>query len=162
MKMETTMEEMKTIYQVEGKLCKDFIGQISYTVCLDQTYGELDIEFSFGPQHFRPEDVTPELKQRLLDYCKKEYGMEEGTPEEWEDVVYHGMKTEIHTMATLNDTFIGNIHRQQTTRHMHFTATEATEGCIPQPAIEGVLKVTILVFSVLLDDTNYQLTVRAR
>lgn len=156
------MEEMKTIYQVEGKLCKDFIGQISYTICLDQTYGELDIEFSFGPQHFRPEDVTPELKQRLLDYCKKEYGMEEGTPEEWEDVVYHGMKTEIHTMATLNDTFIGNIHRQLTTRHMHFTATEATEGCIPQPAIEGVLKVTILVFSVLLDDTNYQLTVRAR
>lgn len=65
------MEEMKTIYQVEGKLCKDFIGQISYTVCLDQTYGELDIEFSFGPQHFRPEDVTPELKQRLLDYCKR-------------------------------------------------------------------------------------------
>ena len=85
------MEEMKTIYQVEGKLCKDFIGQISYTVCLDQTYGELDIEFSFGPQHFRPEDVTPELKQRLFDYCKKEYGMEEGTPEEWEDAVYHGM-----------------------------------------------------------------------
>ena len=63
MKMETTMEEMKTIYQVEGKLCKDFIGQISYTVCLDQTYGELDIEFSFGPQHFRPEDVTPELNR---------------------------------------------------------------------------------------------------
>ncbi len=67
------MEEMKTIYQVEGKLCKDFIGQISYTVCLDQTYGELDIEFSFAPQHFRSEDVTPELKQYLLDYCNKEY-----------------------------------------------------------------------------------------
>ena len=72
------------------------------------------------------------------------------------------MKTEIHTMATLNDTFIGNIHRQLTTRHMHFTATEATEGCIPQSNIEGVLKVTILVFSVLLDNTDYQLTVRAR
>ena len=39
------MAELKTIYHVEGKLCKDFIGQISYTVCLDQTYGELDIEF---------------------------------------------------------------------------------------------------------------------
>ena len=92
----------------------------------------------------------------------KEYGIEDCTPEEWEDAVYHGMKTEIHTMATLNDTFIGNIHRQLTTRHMHFTATEATEGCIPQPTIEGVLKVTILVFSVLLDNTDYQLTVRAR
>ena len=99
MKMEITMKEMKTIYQVGGKLCKDFIGQISYTVCLDQTYEELDIEFSFGPQHLRPEDVTPELKQRLLDYCKKEYGIEEPIPEEWEDAVYHGMKTEIHTMA---------------------------------------------------------------
>ena len=92
----------------------------------------------------------------------KEYGIEDCTPEEWEDAVYHGMKTEIHTMATLNDTFIGNIHRQLTTRHMHFTATEATEGCIPQPDIEGVLKVTILVFSVLLNNTEYQLTVRAR
>ena len=77
------------------------------------------LNFLFGPQHFRPEDVTPELKQRLLDYCKKEYGIEEPTPEEWEDAVYHSMKTEIHTMATLNDTFIGNIHRQLTTRHMH-------------------------------------------
>ena len=102
------MAELKTIYHVEGKLCKDFIGQISYTVCLDQKYDELDIEFSFAPQHFRSEDVTPELKQYLLDYCKKEYGIEDCTPEEWEDAVYHGMKTEIHTMATLNDTFIGN------------------------------------------------------
>ena len=124
------MEEMKTIYQVEGKLCKDFIGQISYTVCLDQTYGELDIEFSFGPQHFRPEDVTPELKQRLLDYCKKEYGMEEGTPEEWEDVVYHGMKTEIHTMATLNrqhsqtaDNPTHAFYRNRSYRRMYPTAS---------------------------------------
>lgn len=134
------MEEMKTIYQVGGKLCKDFIGQISYTVCLDQTYEELDIEFSFGPQHFRPEDVTPELKQRLLDYCKKEYGIEEPTPEEWEDAVYHGMKTEIHTMATLNDTFIGNIHRQLTTRHMHFTATEATGRLCSAADYRGCVK----------------------
>ena len=72
------MAELKTIYHVEGKLCKDFIGQISYTVCLDQKYDELDIEFSFAPQHFRSEDVTPELKQYLLDYCKKEYGIEDG------------------------------------------------------------------------------------
>ena len=77
------MEEMKTIYQVEGKLCKDFIGQIPTPSAWIKLTEKLDIEFSFGPQHFRPEDVTPELKQRLLDYCKKEYGMEEGTPEEW-------------------------------------------------------------------------------
>ena len=134
------MTDMKMIYHAEGKLCKDFVGQISYTVCLDQTYEELDIEFSFQPQHFRPEDVTPEL----------------------EHAIYHEMKTEIHTLATLNDEFIGCIHRQLTTRHMHFSSTEATEGCIPLASVEGVLKVTILAFSVLLDNTEYTLTVRAR
>lgn len=156
------MDNMKTIYQAEGKLYKDFIGQISYTVCLDRTYRELDIEFSFGPQHFRKEEVTPELRQQLLDYCKKEYGLVPESEEELNEAIFHNMKTEIHTLATLNDEFIGCIHRQLTTRHMHFTAEDATEGCIPIPSIEGVLKVTILAFSVLLDNTEYKLIVRAK
>ncbi|MBS6195517.1 MAG: hypothetical protein KH828_08055 [Clostridiales bacterium] len=156
------MDNMKTIYQAEGKLSKDFVGQISYTVCLEETYEELDIEFSFGPQHFRPEDVTPELKQKLLDYCKKEYDLVPSSQEELNHAIFNEMKTEIHTLATLNDEFIGNIHRQLTTRHMHFTAEDATEGCIPVSPIEGVLKVTIIAFSVLLDNTEYKLTVRAR
>ncbi|MDR2025531.1 MAG: hypothetical protein LBQ71_20320 [Hungatella sp.] len=156
------MDEMKTVYQVQGKLSKDFIGQISYTVCLDETYEELDIEFSFGPRHFSPEDITPGLKQRLLDYCKEAYDLTLSSPEELEDAIYGQMKTEIHTLAMLNDEFIGCIHRQPTTRHMHFTCEEATEGCIPQASIKEVLKVTILAFSVLLDNTDYTLTVRVR
>ncbi len=36
---------MKVLYKVGGTLSKDFIGQISYTVCLDRKYEELDIEF---------------------------------------------------------------------------------------------------------------------
>ncbi len=156
------MNEMKTVYQVQGKLSKDFVGQISYTVCLDETYEELDIEFSFGPRTFAPKDITPELKQELIDYCKKEYDLEFASQEELEDAIYGQMKTEIHTLAMLNDEFIGCIHRQLTTRHMHFTSEAATEGCIPQPTIEGVLKVTILAFSVLLDNTDYTLTVRVR
>lgn len=156
------MDDMKTVYQVEGTLCKDFIGQISYSVCLDETWKELDIEFSFSPQHFQPGDITEELKQRLLDYCKQEYGIVLSSEEELEHAFYHEMKTEIHTLATLNDEFIGCVHRQLTTRHMHFTQDDATDGCIPQPSIEGVLKVTILVFSVLMDRTNYTLTVRVR
>lgn len=156
------MNDMKTVYHVEGKLCKDFVGQISYTVCLDQPYEELDIEFSFKPQHFSPEDVTGEIKDYLKEYCAREYDLVPASEEELEHAIYHDMKTEIHTLATLNDEFIGCIHRQLTTRHMHFTSAEATEGCIPQPSIEGVLKVTILAFSVLLDNTEYSLTVRVR
>ena len=135
------MNDMKTVYHVEGKLCKDFVGQISYTVCLDQPYEELDIEFSFQPQHFSPEDVTGEMKDYLKEYCAKEYGLVPASEEELEHAIYHDMKTEIHTLATLNDEFI---------------------GCIPQPSIEGILKVTILAFSVLLDNTEYSLTVRVR
>lgn len=155
-------KQWNTIYEVEGKLCKDFIGQISYTVCLDEVWDELDIAFTFGPRHFRPEDVTEELKQHLREYCETEYGLTSSSEEELEHAIFHEMKTEIHTLATLNDTFIGCIHRQLATRHMHFTKEEATEGCIPQPSIEGVLKVTILAFSVLLDNTEYKLTVRVR
>ncbi|NCB92062.1 MAG: hypothetical protein EOM40_05740 [Clostridia bacterium] len=156
------MNTMETIYEVKGTLCKDFIGQIAYTVCLDKTYEELDIEFSFQPQHFSPEDITPELKNQLTEYCKKEYDMEAGSPEELDHAICHEMKTEIHTLASLNDEFIGCIHRQLTTRHMHFTHEEATEGCLPVDKIGGVLKVTLAVFSVLLDNTEYSLTVSAR
>ena len=154
--------EMQTIYHVEGKLCRDFVGQIAYTVCLEHTYEELDIEFSFGPQHFQPGEVTGEMQERLLTYCKEEYGGGPSTEEELEDALYHQMKTEIHTLAMLNDTFIGGIHRQLSERHMHFTRDEATQGCIPQPALEGVLKGIILAFTVLSDNTEYSLTVRAR
>lgn len=156
------MKEMKTIYQVGGTLSRDFVGQISYTVCLDETYDELDIEFTYGPRHYRPEDVTPALKKQLTDYCLKEYGIFPSSPEELEQALYHDMKSELHTLATLNDEFIGCVHRQLTTRHMHFTAEEATEGCIPQSSIQGVLRVTVLAFTVLLDKTEYTLTVRVR
>ena len=40
--------QMQTIYHVEGKLCRDFVGQISYTVCLEQAYEELDLPSAQG------------------------------------------------------------------------------------------------------------------
>ena len=64
------MEEMKTIYQVEGKLCKDLSVRFPTPSAWIRLTKNWILNF-FGPQHFRPEDVTPELKQRLLDYCKK-------------------------------------------------------------------------------------------
>ena len=69
------------------------------------------------------------------------------------------MKTEIHTLATLNDAVIGCIHRQLSDRHMLYDGDTATEGCIPQKEIDGVLKVTVLAFNVIKDGTRYILTV---
>lgn len=152
---------METIYQVKGSLLKDFVGQISYTVCLASKYEKLNIGFTFDKQRYTQADITPELKESLTDYCLKHYNLTAGSDQELEQVILGDMKTEIHTLATLNDKFIGCVHKQLTERNMYFTATQATDGCIPQPDIEGVLRVTILVFNVLMDDTQYTLTVSA-
>ena len=59
------MDEMREIYRAQGSLQKDFVGQISYTVCLPETYKELDICFSFEKQHYAPEDLTPERMEEI-------------------------------------------------------------------------------------------------
>lgn len=153
---------MKVLYKVGGTLSKDFIGQISYTVCLDQKYEELDIGFSFDKQRYTAADVTEDVIRDLTDYCQSHYGLKLPPDADPVKEITEGTKTEIHTLASLNDRFIGCIHRQLTDRHMHFSASFATEGCIPQTELEGVLKVTILVFNVLMDDTHYTLQVSAK
>ena len=153
---------MKVLYKVGGTLSKDFIGQISYTVCLDRKYEELDIEFSFDKQKYTAEDVTEDVIRELTDYCRSNYGLELPPGADPVKEIMDSAKTEIHTLAMLNDRFIGCIHRQLTNRHMHFCSSLATEGCIPQTDLEGVLKVTVLVFKVLMDDTHYTLQVSAR
>lgn len=150
---------MEELYHVTGTLNEGFVGQISYTVCLEHTYEELDIEFTFDKQHYAV--ITDELKEEMKSLVEKEYGITSSSDEEITRVIQNDMKTEIHTLASLNDTFIGCVHRQLTTRHMHFTPQSATEGCIVQSCLEGVLKVTLLVFNVIQNDTHYQLTVSA-
>lgn len=153
---------MKVLYKVGGILSKDFIGQISYTVCLDRKYEELDIEFSFDKQKYTAADVTEDVIHELTDYCRSNYGLELPPGADPVKEIIDSSKTEIHTLAMLNDKFIGCIHRQLTNRHMRFSSSSATEGCIPQTDLEGVLKVTVLVFNVLMDDTHYTLQVSAR
>lgn len=153
---------MKVLYKAGGTLSKDFIGQISYTVCLDGKYEELDIEFSFDKQKYTAADVTEDVIRELTDYCRSNYGLELPPGADPVKEIIDSSKTEIHTLAMLNDKFIGCIHRQLTNRHMRFSSSSATEGCIPQTDLEGVLKVTVLVFNVLMDDTHYTLQVSAR
>ncbi|MCR5681047.1 MAG: hypothetical protein K6G29_01240, partial [Clostridiales bacterium] len=54
---------------------------------------------------------------------------------------------------------LGCIHKQLTDRHMRYDGETASEGCIPRASFEGVLKVTVLVFNVIKDDTHYRLCV---
>lgn len=148
----------KEIFNIEGKLNKGFVGQITYTVCLDKPVSKLDIAFKFDKQHYTPELVTPGLISEMCDSFRRLYGVERSR-EEMRECILKDMKTEIHTLATLNDEFIGCIHRQLTERHMTFDGENTAPGCIPQEKFEGVLKVTLLVFNVILDGTHYELTV---
>lgn len=147
---------MQELYRVKGFLNSGFVGQITYTVCMPSQYDELDIEFSFEKQHYPSMEVVPQ--KEIEEYCFKEYGLV--IPEEDKERAFLGeAKTEFHIMATLNDEFIGCIHRQLLVRHMHFSGSELTEGCKMPTSLEGVLKVTVLAFNVLMDDTPYEIKV---
>ncbi len=146
---------MKTIYNVGGILNKGFVGQISYTVCLDQEYSEMDIAFTFDKQHYTT--ITEDLKTELIAACNGAYSSETSSDEKITDAL-KGMKTEIHTLATMNDVFIGGVHKQLTTRHMLYSPEYTSEGCIPQKSINGVIKITLVIFNVIQDDTHYQVT----
>ena len=155
----TTDQNYQQIYRVGGMLDSGFVGQITYTISLDQVYDELDIHFSFDKRLYSESDVTPELIDRLQTLCTAKYGAPTYPVEEFRQTILHEMKTEIHTMAELNDNFIGCIHRQLTDRHMLYTKEFTSDGCLAQDTFSGVLKVTVLVFNVLLDNTQYTLTV---
>lgn len=103
-------------------------------------------------------DVTPELIDRLQTLCTAKYDAPIYPVEEFRQTILHEMKTEIHTMAELNDNFIGCIHRQLTDRHMLYTKEFTSDGCLAQDTFSGVLKWPSPVFNVL-DSTRYTLTV---
>lgn len=155
----TTDQNYQQIYRVGGMLDSGFVGQITYTISLDQVYDELDIHFSFDKRLYSESDVTPELIDRLQTLCTAKYDAPIYPVEEFRQTILHEMKTEIHTMAELNDNFIGCIHRQLTDRHMLYTKEFTSDGCLAQDTFSSVLKVTVLVFNVLLDNTQYTLTV---
>lgn len=155
----TTDQNYQQIYRVGGMLDAGFVGQITYTISLDQVYDELDIHFSFDKRLYSESDVMPELIDRLQTLCTAKYDAPIYPVEEFRQTILHEMKTEIHTMAELNDNFIGCIHRQLTDRHMLYTKEFTSDGCLAQDTFSGVLKVTVLVFNVLLDNTQYTLTV---
>ena len=155
----TTDQNYQQIYRVGGMLDAGFVGQITYTISLDQVYDELDIHFSFDKRLYSESDVTPELIDKLQTLCTAKYDAPTYPVEEFRQTILHEMKTEIHTMAELNDNFIGCIHRQLTDRHLLYTKEFTSDGCLAQDTFSGVLKVTVLVFNVLLDNTQYTLTV---
>ncbi len=151
---------MNELYHVEGIVNRGFVGQITYMVCLEKPCTKLDIHFTFDrrKRKYSASEATPERIAETIEVVRRDYG-EEITEERAEEIILNDMKTEIHTLATLNDEFIGCIHKQLSDRHMLYDGDFASEGCIPCEKFEGVLKVTVLVFNVIKDHTTYKLTV---
>lgn len=152
---------MEQLFEVKGSLQKGFVGQISYNVCLDKDYRKMDIFFGFDKdkQRYSQDEVTKEVIESFRNDCDGQYGIDEMTDEQVKEAVLGNCKTEIHLSAFLDGRFIGCIHKQLSERHMLFTPDELSEGCLFQDKITGALKVTILVFNVIKDDTNYSLSV---
>ncbi len=174
---------MNELYRVEGTLNKCFMGQITYTVCLEKPCTELDIHltYEFAELRYRDDDlphdeiikvykteeyfrscppITPEVLEKTIREVSDMSGYTISEEEARRYLVYDiDLKTEIHTLATLNDEFIGCVHKHLPDRHMIFRPDFASHGCIPREKLEGVLKVTLLVFNVAKDNTRYTLSV---
>lgn len=174
---------MKQLYHVEGSVDRGFQGQITYTVCLEKPCTKLDIHLTYDFAELRYRDdkiphgdimrvykteehylecpeITPDILQKTINEVSAMSGKAISPEEARKHLIYDiDLKTEIHPLATLNDEFIGCIHKQLPDRHMIFTKTTASHGCIPRACYEGVLKVTLLVFNVAKDHTRYTLTV---
>ena len=176
---------MKELYSVVGTLNRNFRGQITYMICLEEPCDQLDVHLTYDYAELRYRDEKANLgRDRILEI----YGTEEHyrecppiTPEVLEKTIREvsdmsgyviteaetrkflvydiDLKTEIHPLATLNDEFIGCIHKQLPDRHMIFSKDFTSLGCIPQERLEGVLKITLLVFNVAKDNTRYTLSV---
>ena len=146
---------MKEIYSIEGRLNRNFTGQISYIVCLDEKVDSINIDFSFDKQ--RVNEITEEIRKDIVNDLLLDYNKEISEEEIIEASKY--IKTEIHISAFLNDKFIGGIHRQLDERSIYISKEEATLGAICNDNIQGVLKVNIMIFNVIYNNTNYKLTV---
>mgnify|MGYP003293334158 CR=1 FL=1 len=59
---------MKEMYHVKGTVNRGFVGQITYTVCLEQPCTALDIHltYDFAELRYRDDDVTPEEKEKYF------------------------------------------------------------------------------------------------
>ena len=153
---------MKELYRVEGTLNKSFMGQITYTICLDKPYYEMDVHLTYDYAELRYSDdnLPPEVLEKTIREVSDMSGYTISEAEARKYLIYDiDLKTEIHPSATLNDQFIGCIHKQLPDRHMIFRPGYASQGCIPREMFEGVLKVTLLVFNVAKDHTRYTLSV---
>lgn len=154
---------MQQLYQAKGLLSKNFTGQITYTFCLPYALEELDICLTFEKQHYDSPAQVP--VEELADYCRRHYNTtayDSFSREQLAELFFKETKTEIHISAFLNDRFIGCIHKQLLCRHMHFGPDELSEGCLMPETMDGVLKVTVLAFQVLMDDTPYTVTISGR
>ncbi|MDU4935322.1 MAG: DUF6669 family protein [Peptostreptococcaceae bacterium] len=58
---------MKEIYSIEGRLNRNFTGQISYIVCLDEKVDSINIDFSFDKQ--RVNEITEEIRKDIVKRC---------------------------------------------------------------------------------------------
>ena len=170
---------MKELYRVEGTLNKSFMGQITYMISLEEPCTELDVHltYDFAELRYRDDDlphdevikvyqteeyyrscppITPAVLEKTIREVSDMSGYVITEAEARKFLVYDiDLKTEIHPLATLNDQFIGCIHKQLPDRHMIFRGDYASHGCIPQSRMEGVLKITLLVFNVAKDQTRY-------
>lgn len=147
---------MNQFFSVRGTLEHGHVGQICYYQPLRQTIHHLEIRCSFNKQYYDriPEAALAELSRTLQ---LRSPGWVLSEPEL--DRLAAGLKTEIQIEALLDQRVIGGMHNQQSERTLIWSPGFTSPGCQSQTEMSGLLCVSLLVFNVLSDQTQYTLEV---
>lgn len=148
---------METIACFSGTLPQGYQGSITYRVYLGSLQ-KLHLVLSCNHEHPSDPSVLLDGKRDQLSSMLAGYLGHVPSEEELLNAVSH-MKTEIQFSLHLDGVFAGNVHMPGTKKEMLYEPGRASRGCLIQNHLGENAAITIHVFSVAEEDTEYHLLI---
>lgn len=148
---------METIACFSGTLPQGYQGSITYRVYLGSLQ-KLHLVLSCNHEHPSDPSVLMNGKRESLSSMLAGYLGHVPSEEELMHAV-NNMKTEIQFSLHLDGVFAGNVHMPGMKKEMLFEPGSAFRGCLVQDHLGQNAAITIHVFSVAEENTEYQLLI---
>lgn len=148
---------MKT-WKVEGMLNQGFQGHIEYQILLPKETKGVKILFEFDQREVA--DQFEAWNQKCVRALEENIVGEENTFESGTQIPYYTkLKSEINLSVYCQGVCLGCFHKDKTCKRIEISDENATEGFQPCVFAGGVMTISLHVYSILNEQTKYQLHV---
>lgn len=145
-------------WKVEGTLNQGFQGHIEYQILLPKETKSVKMLFEFEPREAKDQFET--WNQKCVQALKENIVEEKNTFETGMQMPYYKMlKSEINLSVYYKNVCLGCFHKDHTCKKIEISDENATEGFQPCVFTGGVMTISLHVYSILNDQTKYQLEV---